>query len=123
MRILRKFYCKMPELASLALFVLVVLTPAGCSTIIGGYEHYDMSKSPYREHIRIAADKLAKSSDIEDKAAAAELYGSINELELMDKCIIEYSGEEPELGWYLMMKGDKIHKFYKSGSGPKSKTE
>lgn len=123
MRILRKVYCKMPEWALLALFILVVSTPTGCSTIIGGYEHYDMSKSRYCEHIRRAADKLANSGNVKDKSVAAELYGSINELELMDKCIIEYAEEEPELGWYLMMEGDKIHKYYKSSSGTKFKSE
>jgi hypothetical protein len=104
--------------ASMALTVLMALMLTGCAVNIGGYEHSDMSKSRYRDHIRKAADELARSNNIRDKAAAAELYGSINELELMDRCILEYSEKEPELGWYLMQKGEKIHRFYKSGPSP-----
>ena len=76
-----------------------------------------------REHVRRAADKLANSGDVRDKGVAAELYGSIKELELMDRCIVEYSEEEPELGWYLMMTGDNIHKYYKSGPDKKTRSK
>ena len=88
----------------------------GCSPTItvGGYQHVDMSSSHYREQIRKKADELAESKQTKDKRLAAELYGSIKELELMDKCFVEYFDKEPEKGAYLLMRGEKIHKFYKS---------
>ncbi len=44
---------------------------------------------------------------------------SIEELERMDKCIAEYFEEKPQNGLYLMMMGEAVHKFYKSGSRSK----
>jgi hypothetical protein len=89
---------------------------SGCSPKIriGGYQHVDMSRSRYQEEIRKKADELAASQKPRDKRTAAELYGSINELELMDKCITEYFKEEPSMGVYLLERGEKIHRFYKS---------
>ena len=74
----------------------------------------DMSRSRYRELVRRKAEELANSQVLKDKRLAAELYGSINELELMDKCIADYFEKEPSVGVYLLMRGDKIHKCYKS---------
>jgi hypothetical protein len=93
-----------------------ILELSGCSPkiTIGGYQHVDMSRSRYREEILRKADELAASQKPRDKQTAAELYGSIKELELMDKCIMEYFEEEPSMGVYLLERGEKIHKFYKS---------
>ena len=74
----------------------------------------DMSRSRYREQIRKKADELTASQKAKDKRTAAELYGSIKELELMDKYIAEYFDKEPAMGLYLLMRGEEIHKFYKS---------
>jgi hypothetical protein len=89
---------------------------SGCSPTltIGGYEHVDMSRSCYREQIRQKADELATSPVAQDKRVAAELYGSIGELDLMDKCIAEYFNKEPGTGIYLLMRGEEIHRYYKS---------
>ena len=91
-----------------------ILELTGCSPemMIGGYQPVDMSLSHYREQIRSKADELAASQKTMDKRIAAELYGSIMELELMDKSIAEYFDMEPEMGMYLLRKGEKIHKFY-----------
>ena len=98
------------------IIVIGMIELSGCSptVTIGGYQHADMSSSQYREQIRKKADELAESKQTKDKRLAAELYGSIKELELMDKCIAEYFEKEPEMGVYLLMRGEKIHKFYKS---------
>lgn len=102
----------LPLFTTAILFTTSVL--AGCSgTIAGGYHHDDMSRSHFREQILKKADQLAQSPNAKDKKVAAELYGSIKELELMDKCIDEYFQQKPQSGLYLMMTGEKIHKFYK----------
>ena len=95
---------------------MTVLGFAGCSPriTIGGYQHIDLSRSRYREQIRRKAGKLAESQRPKDKRLAAELYGSVKELELMDKCIAAYLEKEPSMGVYLLMRGEKIHKYYKS---------
>jgi len=96
--------------------LILLLDLSGCSPIltIGGYKHVDMSHSRYREQIRRKADELAASQKTTDKRTAAELYGSIRELKLMDKCIGEYFEKEPAIGVYLLIRGEEIHKFYKS---------
>jgi len=93
-----------------------ILEVLGCSPkiTIGGYQHTDLSHSRYREQILRKADELAASHNTKDKRTAAELYGSIKELELMDKCIVEYFEKEPTMGFHLLMRGEKIHGFYKS---------
>jgi len=116
MNIQRKYGCTITQLRATAAMVIGVLGFAGCSPgiTIGGYRHVDMSRSHYRTMIREKADKLAESQRPRDKRLAAELYGSIRELDLMDKCIAGYFEKEPSMGVYLLMRGNKIHKYYRS---------
>lgn len=97
-------------------FLILLSELSGCSPIlsIGGCNHVDMSRSRYREQIRQKADELAASQEARDKRAAAELYGSIKELELMDRCITEYFEREPATGMWLLTRGEEIHRYYKS---------
>jgi len=96
------------------ILILAISGLTGCTGVLGGYKHDDLSKSHYREIILNKADKLAHSQTIKDKATAAQLYGSIKELDLMDKCITEYFEQEPDLGLFLIERGKKIHKYYRS---------
>ena len=98
------------------IILIISLGFAGCSPgiKIGGYKHADMSRSHYRGQIRRKADDLAKSKSPQDIRLAAELYGSIKELELMDECIATYFDNKPSMGVYLLRRGKAIHKFYKS---------
>lgn len=99
---------------AVVLLVLHILFLAGCSTIrVGGYQHNDMSESEFSQVIREQADKLSQSSNSEDIKTAAELYGSIGELDLMDDCVEKYFEQEPSTGIYLMRTAEKIRKAYR----------
>ena len=117
----RRYRNRVLKLVIIGVLVLGTLELTGCSggLALEGYRHEDMSRSCYREQIRRKADELANSKRVEDKKTAAELYGSIKELERMDKCIAEYFEKKPQKGLYLMMMGKAVHKFYKSGSRSK----
>ena len=112
MLILTKRHFRLTWSVITMILILAASGLTGC--VLGGYRHVDLSKSRYREIILNRADKLAHSQTIKGKATAAELYGSIKELDLMDKCITEYFEQEPDLGLFLIERGNKIHKFYRS---------
>jgi len=96
------------------ILILMVFCEGGCSDeyVIGGYNHVDMSKSPYKPLILEQANKLAISVRSEDWRTAARYYGSIKMLDEMDKCIFKYVEMEPKMGLYLLEVGRRIRKYY-----------
>lgn len=78
-----------------------------------GFEHTDMSKSPYSNTIKAQADELIKTpKDEKDYQTAAELYGSIGEVERMDEAAKKYFEKNPRQGLLLLGSCDKVRKFY-----------
>ena len=105
------------------ILLLLTVVVSGCNGIlVGGYEHYDMSQSPYRNAIQNEAERLEKSNDPQDWRLAAELYGSIGGLEQMDRCVVKFFNQDPVMGKYLLMRADKIHTYYNAGNRRNTKS-
>ena len=90
----------------------------GCSfpslLSIGNNEHRDLSNSRYAIYIKDVADELSKSEGGKDLITAAELYGSIGELEKMDGAVIEYLRKDPRVALKSLSQFEEIHVFYEN---------
>ena len=103
------------NLIQLVITVSLFVAVGGCNGIrVGGYEHSDMSQSRYKSMIQAEAGRLANKNNLQDLRTAAELYGSIGQLEEMDHCVMKYFKKDSAMGKYLLIRADKIHAYYNS---------
>jgi hypothetical protein len=93
-----------------------IIAVSGCSLLpptTGGIEPKDLRKLAYAEELRLKADELSNSKNIEDLTDATVAYGNICELEKMDECIKKIINIDLGRGLTYSEIGKRFHDFYK----------
>jgi len=98
----------------ISILIPALATISGCTGLtLGGYQPVDLSKSHYAQDIKQKADELSEEQTVESQGAAAKGYGSIGDVNNMDKRIKTIIKKDLNMGSIYSVFGDIYHQMHK----------